>query len=298
MADTGAPLFLPLLETGERSPEVPVNQALGAINKGLGNSATRNVGTTAGTVAAGDDSRFGAGGSSSSISNGTGSVSVGIDGKTTVAGNVKVNASDITKPVLDITCPPGTNYISGIVLRDSAGNVLFSVRDDGYVVINSVGFNNPINVSGITFPGIGTRLDFWNGAGASEAGITRRIAGVTKATNGGVGYGKFDASGYQLNGVDLELQPRPDAAFTAATTLTNERYACYFDTSVASINQPLPDATGLNGREYLFFKTTSDANTLTVSPAAGQGAATVLSAQDSNVTYRAFSGKWRKVAQV
>ena len=31
-------------------------------NLGLGNSATRNVGTTAGTVAAGDDSRFGAGG--------------------------------------------------------------------------------------------------------------------------------------------------------------------------------------------------------------------------------------------
>ena len=42
----------------------------------LGNSATRDVGTAAGTVAAGDDPRFASGGAGSSISGGTGTVSV------------------------------------------------------------------------------------------------------------------------------------------------------------------------------------------------------------------------------
>ena len=108
---------------------VPVNQggtgsttaASARTNLGLGDSATKNVGTAAGTVAAGDDSRFGT-----------------VNGKTggTISSGVTVNGKLISQngsigTYLGALNTPG--YKQGVVNDSAANNAVF-----GY----SYGYNN------------------------------------------------------------------------------------------------------------------------------------------------------------
>lgn len=258
----------------------------------LGGAALLNVGSTSGTVAAGDDPRFGAGsgGSSSSISNGPGSVSVD-------AATGRISALIATDSINH-----GTLFSAGVKTSDE-NDFGLDIRayhggvGDGNRIIEFV----PRNCSQVTFSSsdsyvwaatmcfpFGYQGNFHTDtlAYVRESAVITGFRVIDKNT------GKTRA--YFSGGV----QVGEDTALTASTTLTNAHYALYFDTSAGNIAQALPDATGLDGREYVLFKATPDGNTLTISPAPGQGTATALTAQDSCVTYRAFNGKWRKIAQI
>lgn len=252
----------------------------------LGDSATRNIGTTAGTVAAGNDTRLSdsrapTAHTHSSLVNAAGTLSVDASGNTNVSKAMFVGVTNKATIFPDYT---GNNELP-------AGALIGSVTTGDFSFFPSI-FGTTIGRKIV--------LGYWNGAGRSAVEVANVASGdgtlLVMKSGGKVGIGT-SAPHSTLHGAGSRALGA-DTAFGAATTLTIAHYALYFDTSAGNINQTLPSATGLDGREYLFFKSTADANTLTISPTTGQGAATVLSAQDSSVTYRAFNSKWRKIAQI
>lgn len=162
-------------------------------------------------------------------------------------------------PVLDL----GTNYLQwgadSISMRRSGIDLEYNTRYD-----------------------VGTHLFY------TSDGLIAKIANLGLAVKTSSPHSTLHATGSLALGANT--------ARTSATTLTSAHYALFYDTSSAGITQNLPDASGLDGREYACFKATSDANTLAVAPPGGQGTSTTLTTLGGCVVYRAFNGKWWRVS--
>lgn len=188
-----------------------------------GNAATRNVGTTAGTVAAGDDARFGAGGGTTWLSG-----SAAPTGATGADGNYYLRdpgsayhfelvygpraAGVWPTPIL---VPKGSG---GTVVSFSgafaAGTPIYMARQNIYLAASggaTAGDKSVVNTQYLTGPpagntrlasgpaGVSYKMGFWGAAGAPMLGfaaVSARQASLPSTGSQGVGFAMCDAGGY------------------------------------------------------------------------------------------------------
>lgn len=129
---------------------------------------------------------------------------------TIVTSRLKIAGTLATVPALRVVRTPGAcTYKPVFTVEHENGTVLFSVRDDGYVVMSSFGVSGIPNLNGVNFPsGSAAPVNWWDGAGNSDVGLIRTAAGVLRVTNGVKtnnvwGYGTLDTAGTKVNGVSV-----------------------------------------------------------------------------------------------
>lgn len=138
----------------------------------LGNASTRNVGTAAGTVAAGDDSRFAANSAAAASAQATASAALPLAGGT-LTGNVTTaanRASLIVRSNANGVIGNATGSLGGLVVRGTGtGNAPFQTfLSDGFGSYFGVDTDNKLKWGGWSLGNIA--YEIWHGGNTTVDG--------------------------------------------------------------------------------------------------------------------------------